>query len=898
MGLKVLPSRIRFDGLTTGRSLVLLALLLLSSLVLVAVRRPAVSRSKEPKQLLAEADRLAWLSNWQRAGELYGRAEQLAVQKGDKRDQLYATCGRLRSSIGLGSVSRTSVQLTQILQDPIGASDSRLRIRCLATKGEIEREDHPDSAYRAWQEVLNLAQGLDDKSWQARAQAELAIIDFMDGDTVEARALLASALTSAFTRADLSTLVIYGSQVGNGLVEMGRAGEALEYCNAALHVAAMVKDMGFPYPAYGCKGRALTLLGRPDEARTLLVQTLNETRRLQMPLEQSQILIVLGKVAASTGDRRAATQYFEEAGTLSRANGFIHSIAWSMHEAAKVYRDEGRYADAERCETEATNAMHQVADEYHLPLHLAVLADLKAKEGDLAEAQELYERAADVTESLLANSPNEQVTNSLIATMSDVYKGDFAVSARLGQTAEAFRVVETARGRSIADLLRRPRPREVEISDTQKVAKAEVNRLRHTLMETSDRAERRELLDKLFLGEQLMGVGTQSANAMQDATLHAQPVDLAKLRTALLPDEVVLEYVLADPTSFCLAIDRKRAIIVTLPAGKKEIEEATARYLGQIDAAKHDDEDAKKLYDFLLAPVQQLAQIKRLILIPDAKLWSLPMETLRGPDGKYVLQSHTVSYAPSSTVLYYLRTLRRPVEPQMAFLGIGAVPYDFEPQAAGGDRGIMRAVSRGIYDISGAHLYRLPASRQEVIGAEQALNHPKSTVLLLDADATKSKFKSEHLANFKILHFAVHGLSSPEIPDRAALILGRDSKSNDDGLLQVREITQLSLSADLVTLSACDTAAGKLEGEEGINGLAEAFLLAGAKSVVGALWSVDDSSTEALMKEFYRHLAKREDKASALRQAKLDYLERLGDRPPVFWAAFTLVGDGSAPISF
>ena len=84
---------------------------------------------------------------------------------------------------------------------------------------------------------------------------------------------------------------------------------------------------------------------------------------------------------------------------------------------------------------------------------------------------------------------------------------------------------------------------------------------------------------------------------------------------------------------------------------------------------------------------------------------------------------------------------------------------------------------------------------------------------------------------------------------------GRDPDSNDDGLLQVREIARLSLDADLVTLSACDTATGKLEGEEWIDGLTEAFLLGGAKSVVGALWSVDDSATEALMKDFYTHLA-------------------------------------------
>ena len=138
-----------------------------------------------------------------------------------------------------------------------------------------------------------------------------------------------------------------------------------------------LETLDIPYLAYGCKARALALLGRPDEARGLLEQTLEQTRTMHMPLEQSQALIVLGQVAAAVGDRGAATHYFEAAGALSRASGFIHSIAWSMYEAAKVYRDEGQYANADRCETQAMNAMRQVADEYHLPLHLAMLADLK-----------------------------------------------------------------------------------------------------------------------------------------------------------------------------------------------------------------------------------------------------------------------------------------------------------------------------------------------------------------------------------------------------------------------------------------------------------------------------------------------------------------------------------------
>ena len=380
--------------------------------------------------------------------------------------------------------------------------------------------------------------------------------------------------------------------------------------------------------------------------------------------------------------------------------------------------------------------------------------------GDTAQCLEWF-----VEDSIQANTDLFVVDGDLTTY---TYKGNFGLAAKLGHTVDAFRIVETARGRSIADPLRRPRPQEGELSEGEKAARAEFNNLQRTLMDTSDRVQRGALLDKLLVAEHLMGAQAPPINALQGATLQAHPVDLAKLRTVLLPDEVLLEYVLADPTSFCLVIDQKRAVIVSLPAGQKAIEEATDHYLNQVEAGKRDNTDARELYDVLLGPVRQLPRTARLTIVPDGTLWRLPIETLRGPDGKYVLQSHTVSYAPSSTVLYYLRTLRRPLQPQMAFLGVGSVPYDLGPKEAGPGRGIMRAVSRGVYDVSGTHLYRLPASRQEVVGAERSLNHPSLSVLLLDANATESKFKSQPLGDFKILHFAVHGVSSPQFPERAA----------------------------------------------------------------------------------------------------------------------------------
>jgi CHAT domain-containing protein len=169
--------------------------------------------------------------------------------------------------------------------------------------------------------------------------------------------------------------------------------------------------------------------------------------------------------------------------------------------------------------------------------------------------------------------------------------------------------------------------------------------------------------------------------------------------------------------------------------------------------------------------------------------------------------------------------------------------------------------------------------------------------VMLGKDATEAGFKALPLADFRVIHLAVHGLGNSEFPDRAALVLGNSPSTGQDGLLQVREIRDLPLRADLVTLSACDTGNGKLLGEEGIASLERAFLLAGAKSVIASLWTADDTYTIALMKRLYQHLIDGYDKGAALQQAKVDLLKQFaGQAAPVYWAGFTLVGDGSVAI--
>jgi len=209
--------------------------------------------------------------------------------------------------------------------------------------------------------------------------------------------------------------------------------------------------------------------------------------------------------------------------------------------------------------------------------------------------------------------------------------------------------------------------------------------------------------------------------------------------------------------------------------------------------------------------------------------------------------------------------------------------------------GLEQRLERGFSDIFGATLYDLPQTREEVLTASKIVGN--DSVLLLGPSATETAFKSESLADFKIIHVAAHGFADTQFPERSGLVLAVDPASHDDGLLQVREIIRLHFNADLVTLSACNTGIGKLQGEEGVTNLVEAFLVSGANTVVASLWSADDTYTAALMERFYTHIAGGQDKAAALRQAKIELLTKYGKQvPPYYWGAFVLIGDGGSPI--
>src|SRR5215831_452691 len=195
-------------------------------------------------------------------------------------------------------------------------------------------------------------------------------------------------------------------------------------------------------------------------------------------------------------------------------------------------------------------------------------------------------------------------------------------------------------------------------------------------------------------------------------------------------------------------------------------------------------ETGATLYSLLVHLIPGEESKPRLIIVPDGKLHLLPFGSLTDLKGRYLLESHVVTYAPSATVLCLIRNSPMTHAPTLAFLGIGDVQYGRDQTASNKNSpspdSASTAASASPLDRAGVRFPDIPDTRDEVIAASQSFGEKK---LLLGPDATEAAFKAQPLADFEIVHIAVHGIASAKFPDRAALVLGSDPKSDEDGLL-------------------------------------------------------------------------------------------------------------------
>jgi CHAT domain-containing protein/predicted negative regulator of RcsB-dependent stress response len=846
----------------------------------------------DPTYLLDEAKRLSWLGNWDAAAPLFEHAESLFKIAGKRRDEIYARIGRLFARAETMSQPEVSHLLEKEIADPLVQVDKKLRLWGLMAKAAVDFNVDSAAAKQGWTEALQIANSLRENQWAARATGELGIIAFLEGNTTLAVNNIGKALRSAYWSGDIASLVDFISIAGIGFTEENRFDEALPLLKYAIKIAEGTEGAGFPWLAYQGLAAALIARGQWDEAQEVLHKALSRAQILNRHGQEAQVLVLLGDACIASRNVERAKQYFEEAGHLFTSIHWDRGLDEAMLKLSRIYRSKGQLeqaAEALRIGMKAKPGL----DRYYQPRALTALAELRIAQKRFSEANTLFERAEGVTEATLINLHSGLESAAVVGSMSETYLAHFRLAVQQGSIADAFRIMERVRGRALANLLYSKNADQPE-SPTEAELNSKIATIQSQLMETDDAQKRFGLLGNLYRYERELAFA-DNQSTLDRHELPYRAASVTSIRHILRNDELMIEYVLAEPNSFCIVISNHGADIISLTAGSKQIQDLAHRYLADIESRKPGGQVSRDLYTILLGPVLGKFRQSRLIISPDGVLNFLPFESLQDTAGSFLIRSNTVSYVPSASVLWALRSVGAGAPAPRPLLAVGDVDYrSVRLRRTTQNHSLPGLILGGLAGLSGTQLEPLPESRDEVISIARTATHDAS--IMMGRDATETAFKAQPLSAFRVIHLAVHAVPDPQYPYRAGLVLGADSQ--DDGLLQVREIIRLRLNADLISLSACETGVGTSQGEAGMASLEQAFLMAGARAVVGSLWRVEDHSTSSLMKQFYKHLAQHEDKATALTHAKLDLLQRFGDLSPYYWAGFTLWGEGSATVSF
>lgn len=894
-------------------------------------------RAGQAEALLDEGERLWTAGLYARAEAVLEEALALARRSEDLR--LEARALNLLADVGhsQGDPTPALERHERALALARETADGPLEARILRDMGvgHWRRAEYGEAAARC-QEALAASERLRDASGEVRARRCLGAIlykqDRYEGALAEYSRALGVATESgdvqeqalaqedlanahrdrlAYTRAldhfqrSLALMERAGDGAGRcrvlGLLGhlhliLGDDAEAARYFERALQVAREAKDPAGEASALSKLGGVHARRGQAERALEYYASSLRIRREIADPREQGWTLARMGAVHAAEGRLDDALRHYQEALALWEQIRDGRAPAWHLLAVARIHERRGAEADALAFYERAL----RLGEEIQLPLVSVALGDmgrLHARHGRREQALEHGRRALAVAEAsgnrdllwralhdlarirLAAGGDDEQALNDLHRSIAvlDELRADVipteearagwhqerqevygtAVGALMarGRVEEALQVAERGRGRAFLDMVA---GRATGASPDLEALREQARRRATTLVEYFADAEHLFIWVVSPTGE----VHGASSPAGPDEVAGL----IAELRRRLRADTATREDQL----------------------GEDSPDDETARS-GDGPAARREPADARPLlralHTALVKPVEQWlpADPRQLVtFVPSGKLFLLSFAALVDGRGRYLVERHTLSYAPAIAVLQFTgRPLREP------------------------GRGLMVVGNPAMPTLPGRRspLRPLPAAEDEARAIGRLF--PRGPVtLLLGARAAERTVRQE-APRHGVLHLATHGIVRDDAPMESLLALAPSAKeaADGDGLWTAREVLGLDLPADLVTLSACSTGLGRVTGD-GVLGLSRAFLHAGTASLVVSLWRVADPVARHQMETFYRELGRApKSKARALRRAQLDTIRALREgrlvlpsgralpEDPAYWAPFVLIGE-------
>lgn len=825
----------------------------------------------------------------------YDQAARVAVWLHDLA-ALTADDEVLSTAYGLDSM------LARMRKNPDTAASEHLAEESLAAAKRTENPDTIGTALmfliRAYQwrdgntkrgapvleQVLALRSRYADESVAQRAAIQLAGYQLERGQY--RRAIPYIAIGKEIANATNDTLGLYSVELMQARFfhSFYDCGMALPYYRRARDLADKAHFIGY-FPMQQGVAHCAMLLGRDEEFRAAAEDLLKRHDTIDL----ASLSALWGDIAADhlrRGELDEAEQATDEAMQIAGKAVEDECKVFARSMMARVRFAQKRYAESLQAAEDAIAYQTKIGTvSQDSAWVLAARAHLALGQRDAAyESLRTAVRYGE-TERATAGGTERQLA-LLFEPAAEAYSMLVDLMVEDHQAAEALLIAEKAKARTLLDVL--ADVRSTEEADAPPASVGEERKREQQLVDANAKGDRAAIAKaRLEL---------ETYRAMVDANrprLHAARgagvLQSAESLEPILPDDrsAIVEYVATEKRLHVFIVRRgtegPRVDVRSVPIARKELERLAGSYAAALSS--HDlsyAADARKLHEILLAPVVRAApQTRHLCIIPDGALWRVPFESLIDEHGAFAIERRAFFYAPSATVLLRERA-RKPAADTTdhVFFGMGD-PLLEEPAGEIGAE-TERAVSRA----------PIPEAAREVRTIARIIG-PRSSSVFTGPDALESRAKTD-ASQYRIVHLATHGVLDDANPMYSRLLLSRRDGDGEDGVLEAREMLDLHLGADLVVLSACDTARGDIHRGEGLIGMSWALFAAGAPSVIASEWRVGSARTENLMTAFYRKWMERRNapfaKAEALRAARLELLRDPDYRHPYYWSPFVLIG--------
>jgi len=836
----------------------------------LAERAVALAERGSDRALLAQALELLGRSRW-------GRGQYDAALEAHRRGlaifrELNDAGGESEMLIRIGETMYSLGRYTEALEqydlaltaNTRGAPPSRLRESSIRSNMGVALRylGRFDEAAASTERSLAVAREAGNELFAAQALNSLGIINRARAEYQKAIDAYTEAIAIRRRLADRRGESQVLGNLGNVYSELGQFDKAIEAQTRSLSIAKAVgytAQIGFSEHSLGEVLSQLERDGLPH-----FEQALSVWRRID---RQAEVARTLRYIAVQRlfrkHDLAGARTALDEALAISRRLHDRDAEGYVLLNLGQLARAGGRLPAALMRFAEGLDVARASGSP---DLEFELLAErgrarLQSGERDAGIAD--LEASAVIVNDIRKRVSSDEAKIAFVDTRQDVFAELAAALVDAGRPAAALEAAEAGRARAFADVLqsRQVRTR----ADDQRT----IDEIRAALLvrpspapETAA-ADPSPALERLRRqNEELASLFTAESPRVDEIRATARRLGATLVEYLVTPARLLVFVVSADGGIRTASTDVSDVRLTALSTKLLSAFGTADAAALQADAVPH--ATLRELHRLVVAPIEGLLPRdsgSRVVIIPHGPLTPLPFAALEDSRGVPLVARYTLTLAPSAALFRYTSAKRRLVAP-------GSRSMIFAAPTAPGD----------------AQLRPLPGSLDE--GRQVAGRLRRFAPTLVEGARASERLAKTRLRTATYVHFATHGLVSDVRPADSSLVLA--AGDGEDGYLRAAEIYGLELAADLVVLSGCSTARGRVGGD-GVFGLPRAFIYAGAPSVVASLWDISDRATVFLMDRFYAELLRTGDKASALRTAQLATRQRHPN--PALWAPFALIGE-------